>query len=107
MMQVNVSGHHINVTPPLRRYISEKLERIQRHSDHMVNANCILTVEKLQHKAEAMISMRGIQIYADAIEQDMYAAIDGLADKLDRQVRKHKEKNSDHHARDVDKSVYE
>ncbi|MDH3399518.1 MAG: ribosome-associated translation inhibitor RaiA [Chromatiales bacterium] len=106
-MQVNVSGHHINVTPPLRRYISEKLERIQRHSDHMVNANCILTVEKLQHKAEAMISMRGIQIYADAIEQDMYAAIDGLADKLDRQVRKHKEKNSDHHARDVDKSVYE
>jgi putative sigma-54 modulation protein len=54
-----------------------------------------------------MISMRGIQIYADAIDQDMYAAIDGLADKLDRQVRKHKEKNSDHHARDVDKSVYE
>ena len=106
-MQVNVSGHHINVTPPLRQYVSEKLERIQRHSDHMVNANCILTVEKLQHKAEAMISMRGIQIYADAIEQDMYAAIDGLADKLDRQVRKHKEKNSDHHARDVDKSVYE
>jgi putative sigma-54 modulation protein len=107
MMQINVSGHHINVTPPLRRYVSEKLERIQRHSDHVVNANCILTVEKLQHKAEAMISMRGIQIYADAIDQDMYAAIDGLADKLDRQVRKHKEKNSDHHARDVDKSVYE
>jgi len=106
-MQINVSGHHINVTPPLRRYVSEKLERIQRHSDHVVNANCILTVEKLQHKAEAMISMRGIQIYADAIDQDMYAAIDGLADKLDRQVRKHKEKNSDHHARDVDKSVYE
>ena len=106
-MQVNVSGHHIDVTPPLRQYVSEKLERIQRHSDHMVNANCILTVEKLQHKAEAMITMRGIQIYADAIEQDMYAAIDGLADKLDRQVRKHKEKNSDHHARDVDKSVYE
>jgi len=106
-MQVNVSGHHIDVTPPLRRYVSEKLERIQRHGDHVVNANCILTVEKLQHKAEAMISLRGIQIYADAIEEDMYAAIDGLADKLDRQVRKHKEKNSDHHARDVDKSVYE
>lgn len=106
-MQVNVSGHHIDVTPPLRQYVSEKLERIQRHSDHLVNANCILTVEKLQHKAEAMINMRGIQIYADAIEEDMYAAIDGLVDKLDRQVRKHKEKSSDHHARDVDKSVYE
>lgn len=106
-MQVNVSGHHINVTPPLRQYVSDKLERIQRHGDHLVNAKCILTVEKLQHKAEAMISMRGIRIYADAIEEDMYAAIDGLADKLDRQVRKHKEKNSDHHARDVDKSVYE
>ena len=106
-MQLNVSGHHIAVTPPLRQYVSEKLERIQRHCDYVVNANCILTVEKLQHKAEATLSMRGIKIYADAIEQDMYAAIDGLADKLDRQVRKRRGKTIDHHARDVDKSVYE
>ena len=89
-MQVNVSGHHIDVTPPLRQYVSEKLERIQRHSDHLVKANCILTVEKLQHKAEAMISMRGIQIYADAIEPDMYAAIDETIDKIARRMRKHK-----------------
>jgi len=106
-MQLNVSGHHIAVTQPLRQYVSEKLERIQRHFDHLVNAHCILTVEKLQHKAEATLSMRGTKIYADSIEDDMYAAIDGLADKLDRQVRKHKGKIFDHHARDVDKSIYE
>jgi putative sigma-54 modulation protein len=106
-MQLNISGHHVAVTPPLRQYVSEKLERIQRHCDHLVNADCILTVEKLQHKAEATLSMRGIKIYADATEQDMYAAIDGLADKLDKQVRRRRGKVIDHHARDVNKSFYE
>ena len=96
-MQLNISGHHISVTPPLRQYVSEKLERIQRHCDHVVNATCILTVEKLQHKAEATLSMRGIKIYADATEQDMYAAIDLLSDKLDRQVRKYKNRLRDNH----------
>jgi putative sigma-54 modulation protein len=66
-----------------------------------MDAHCILTVEKLQHKAEATLNLRGMRIYADAVEEDMYAAIDGLADKLDRQVRKHKERRTDHHARDV------
>ena len=97
-MQLNISGHHVAVTPPLRQYVSEKLERIQRHCDYVVNADCILTVEKLQHKAEATLSMRGIKIYADAIEQDMYAAIDTLIDKLDRQVLRHKEKKIGHRA---------
>jgi putative sigma-54 modulation protein len=105
-MQLNISGHHIAVTPPLRQYVSQKLERLQRHCDSLVNADCILTVEKLQHKAEATLRMRGVQIYADAIEEDMYAAIDGLADKLDKQVRRRKGKQFDHHARDVDKAAY-
>jgi len=100
-MQLNVTGHHVNITPPLRDYVSSKLTRIQRHFDHLMDAHCILTVEKLQHKAEATLNLRGMRIYADAVEEDMYAAIDGLADKLDRQVRKHKERRTDHHARHV------
>ena len=106
-MQINLTGHHIDITDSLRNYVNEKMARLERHFDKVSDTHVVLTLEKLQHKAEAMINMRGIQIYADAIEEDMYAAIDGLVDKLDRQVRKHKEKSSDHHARDVDKSVYE
>lgn len=99
-MQLEVSGHHVDVTPALRRYVKNKLEKVSRHFDLVTNAHCVLTVEKLRHKAEATVSVNGGKIYADATEEDMYAAIDGLADKLDRQVRKYKEKLVDHHARD-------
>ncbi len=102
-MQLNVSGHHLVVTDSLRGYVETKIEKIERHFDLVSDVNCILTVEKLQHKAEATISVNGGTIYADAIEEDMYAAIDGLVDKLDRRVRKHKEKLVDHHARDSQK----
>lgn len=106
-MQLDVSGHHIAVTAPLRQYVLNKLERLQRHSDQLVKAHCILTVEKLQHKAEATLRMRGTQIYADATQEDMYAAIDVLVDKLDRQVRRFKEKNTNYHPRGVGKPQYE
>ena len=102
-MQLNVSGHHLVVTDSLRGYVETKIEKIERHFDLVSDVNCILTVEKLQHKAEATISVSGGTIYADAIEEDMYAAIDGLVDKLDRRVRKHKEKLVDHHARQSQK----
>ena len=102
-MQLNVSGHHVEVTDSLRGYVQNKIEKIQRHFDLVSNVHCILTVEKLQHKAEATVNVNGGTIYADAIEEDMYAAIDGLVDKLDRRVRKHKEKLVDHHARDSQK----
>ncbi len=102
-MQLNVSGHHLVVTDSLRGYVETKIEKIERHFDLVSDVNCILTVEKLQHKAEATISVNGGTIYADAIEEDMYAAIDGLVDKLDRRVRKHKEKLVDHHARESQK----
>jgi putative sigma-54 modulation protein len=103
-MQLNLTGHHIEITPALRRYVASKLRRIVRHFDHVVEVHAILSVEKLRHKAEATVIVSGAQLHADAVEGDMYAAIDVLVDKLDRQVKKHKEKLTDHHARDASKS---
>ncbi len=105
-MQLSVTGHHVEVSAPLREYVVNKIEKIERHFDHVSDVHCILTVEKLRHKAEATVIVNGSRIYADATEEDMYAAIDGLVDKLDRQVKKHKEKMVDHHARDSDKRQY-
>jgi putative sigma-54 modulation protein len=102
-MQLNVTGHHVDVTAPLKDYVEKKLDRIIRHSDRVIDVHCILTVEKLRHKAEATVFLSGETVYADAVEQDMYAAIDALADKLDRRVKKHKEKLSDHHAQEAQK----
>jgi len=99
-MQLDITGHHVEITDPLREYVSSKLQKTQRHFDLVTDMHCILTVEKLRHKAEATVSVSGAKIYADATESDMYAAIDSLADKLERRVRKHKEKRVDHHARD-------
>lgn len=104
-MQLNVTGHHVDVTDSLRNYVGTKLGRLERHFDNVVDIHCVLTVEKLVHKAEATIHMGGGTVHAESIEQDMYAAIDTLADKLDRQVIKHKEKLTDHHAREVDKTA--
>ena len=100
-MQLNVSGHHVEVTEAMRGYVESKIERLERHFDIVSNVHCILTVEKLRHKAEAKVNVNGGTIYADNTEEDMYAAIDGLVDKLDRRVRKHKEKMVDHNARDT------
>ena len=105
-MQLNVSGHHIDVTDSLRGYVEQKVQRIERHFDLVSGVHCILTVEKTRHKAEAKVNVNGGTIYAETTEDDMYAAIDGLVDKLDRKVRKHKEKLSDHHARDADKRKF-
>jgi putative sigma-54 modulation protein len=102
-MQINLTGHHVEITPALRDYISEKLARIERHFENATDVHCILTVEKLEHKAEATLNVSGNTLHAHSTESDMYAAIDSLADKLDRQVRKHKEKITDHHARKSDK----
>jgi len=105
-MQVTLTGHHVEVTDALRDYVDSKLGRIERHFDHVTGVHCILTVEKLRHRAEATIHVSGGTIFADAIEQDMYAAIDGLVDKLDRQVKKHKEKLTDHHPREAIKGRF-
>jgi putative sigma-54 modulation protein len=102
-MHLKVTGHHVDITPALRDYLKNKLDRLERHFDQVTDAHCILTVEKLQHKAEARVNVSGGTLFADAIESDMYAAIDGLIDKLDRQIKKYKEKLNDHHARDAGK----
>jgi putative sigma-54 modulation protein len=105
-MQLSVSGHHVEVTDSLRGYADSKIRKIARHFDLVSDVHCILTVEKLRHKAEATVHVNGNPIYADQTEEDMYAAIDGLADKLERRVRKYKEKLVDHHARDKQKIRY-
>jgi putative sigma-54 modulation protein len=102
-MRVHLSGHHVAITPALRRYATRKLGRIAERFDKLIHVHCILSVDKLRHKAECTVSMPGFTIYADAIEDDMYAAIDALADKLDRRVRKRKERIVDHHAPEAQK----
>jgi putative sigma-54 modulation protein len=96
-MQLNLTGHHVEITPALRDYVDNKLTRLSRHFDHVTDVHCILTVEKLRHKAEAKINVSGNTLFADSVEDNMYAAIDTLVDKLDRQIKKHKEKVQSHH----------
>lgn len=91
-MQLSITGHHVEVTDALRSYVDEKIHKLERHFDHVSNVHVILSVEKLQQKAEATVNISGGAIFAEAVEADMYAAIDGLAAKLDRQILKHKEK---------------
>lgn len=95
-MNLNVSGHHLDVTSAIREYVMTKVERILRHFDHLIDVNVVLSVDKLQHKVEATVHVRGKDIHVEAVNPDMYAAIDLLADKLDRQVIKYKEKTSNH-----------
>ena len=96
-MQINLTGHHVELTPPLHEYVNSKMERLERHFDHVTDIHVVLSVEKLRHKAEATLHVSGGTLFADAVQEDMYASIDSLTDKLDRQVKKHKEKITDHH----------
>ena len=93
-MNLNITGHHIEVTPAIREYVTGKLDRVLRHFDQVTSSHVILSVEKLQQKAEVTLHVKGKDIFADATDGDLYAAIDLVADKLDRQVVKHKEKVS-------------
>jgi putative sigma-54 modulation protein len=97
-MQLTLTGHHVDITPALRGYVEKKMERITRHFEQVLDLHCVLTVEKLRHKAEATMHVSGHAIHADATESNMYAAIDLMTDKLDRSLMKHKEKRRDHHA---------
>ena len=91
-MNLNVSGHHLDVTPAIRTYVHSKLERVARHFDHVIDAHVILTVDKLRQKAEVTLHVRGKDLHCECEEEDLYAAIDLLADKLDRQVLRYKDK---------------
>jgi putative sigma-54 modulation protein len=96
-MQINITGHHLDITPALRSYVQEKFVRLQRHFDHITNSHVILSVEKERQKAEATIHVNRGNLFAEVEHEDMYAAIDMLMDKLDRQLKKHKETLTDHH----------
>lgn len=95
-MNLKITGHHVELTPAIREYASNKLERVIRHFDHVTSVHIILSVDKLVQKAEVTLHVKGKDIYADATDANLYAAIDLLSDKLDRQVVKHKERVSDH-----------
>ncbi|GIU23877.1 ribosome hibernation promoting factor [Shewanella colwelliana] len=95
-MQINLTGHHIEITQSLRNYVEEKFTKLERHFDQINNVHVVLNVEKMQQKVEAKLRLRGGEVFATSEHSDMYAAIDSLIDKLDRQVIKHKEKLTKH-----------
>lgn len=96
-MNLQITGHHLEITPALRDYVSGKLERVTRHFDHVIDVNVILSVDKLKQKAEVTVRLPGKDAYVESVDEDLYAAVDILADKLDRQIQKYKQKSQDHH----------
>ena len=95
-MQLNISGHHVELTDALRQYVQDKFDRLNRHFERAIDAEVVLSVDNQQQKAEATVHVSGDTLFAEDSQADMYAAIDALADKLDRQLIKHKEKRQDH-----------
>lgn len=95
-MNLNLTGIHMEITPAIRAYVVAKMDRVTRHFDHVIDVNVMLSVDKLRQKVEANVHVRGKEIHAESTEPDMYAAIDSLADKLDRQVVRYKEKLLSH-----------
>jgi ribosome hibernation promoting factor len=91
-MNLNVTGHHLEITPAIRDYLMAKLERISRRFDHVIDVSVIMSVDRLRQKIEATVHLRGKEIFVEVNHEDMYAAIDALADKLDRQVVRHNER---------------
>jgi putative sigma-54 modulation protein len=91
-MNLNLTGHQLPITPAIREYMASKLQRITHHFDNVIDVNVIMSVEKLQQKVEATVHVRGKEIFCESSAGDMYAAIDGLVDKLDRTIIKYKEK---------------
>jgi putative sigma-54 modulation protein len=96
-MNLQISGHHLEVTPAIREYVTGKLERVTSHFDNVIGVNVILSVEKLKQKAEVTVHLPGKDIFVEAIDEDLYAAVDNLVDRLERQVQKYKQKLQDHH----------
>jgi len=100
-MNLHLTGHHVEITPAIREYVVSKLERINRHFDHVIDVNVVMTVEKLDQRIEANVHLSGKDIHVQSHDGDMYAAIDGLIDKLDRQVIRHKEKFDVKHSQGI------
>ena len=95
-MNLIIHGHHLEVTPALRSYVVDKLARIRRHFDNVIDVDVVLSVDKLQQKAEITLRVRGCSLHAQSVEPDLYASIDVMMDRLDRQVLRHKDRVKDH-----------
>lgn len=95
-MNLNICGRHLDVTPAIREYVTNKLARVLRHFDHVIDTQVMLSVEPLRHKAEITMRLSGKDIHCEALDENLYAAIDALADKVDRQVLKYKDKVQNH-----------
>ena len=93
-MNINLTGRHLEITPAIREHVTSKLGKVKRHFDHVIDINVILSVDKLQQKAEATVHLSGKTVFAETDDSNLYVAIDNLVDLLDRQVLKHKDKNS-------------
>ena len=100
-MNLTITGHHLEVTPAIRDYVKAKIDRVIRHFDHVTSATVILSVEKLLQKAEVTLHVRGKDIFVEAHDENLYAAVDALTNKLDRQMIKHKQKLADHNHESV------
>ena len=100
-MNLNITGRHVEVTPAIREYVTSKLDRVIRHFDNVTSVGVILSVEKLKQKAEVSLHVRGKDIFVESEDADLYAAIDAMTDKLDRQVQKYKQKLTDHNHESV------
>ena len=100
-MNLHLTGHHVEITPAIRDYVKSKLERINRHFDNVIDVNVVMTVEKLDQRIEANVHLPGKDIHVQAHDGDMYAAIDGLMDKLDRQVLRYKERFQPRHPQGI------
>ena len=96
-MNLQISGHHLEITSAIHDYVTGKLERVTRHFDNAIDVNVILSVEKLKQKAEVTVHLSGKDVFVESIDEDLYAAVDSLVDKLDRQIQKHKQKVKNHH----------
>lgn len=95
-MNLQISGHHLEVSPAIRDYVSQKLQKVTRHFDHVIDIHVVLSVEKLNQKAEVTLHVPGKDIFVESIDPNLYAAVDDITDKLDRQVQKYKQKIQDH-----------
>ena len=93
-MNLNLTGRHLEITPAIRAHVTSKLDKVKRHFDNVIDINVILSVDKLVQKAEATVHVSGKNIHAETEDSNLYVAIDALVDSLDRQVLKHKEKNT-------------
>jgi len=95
-MQLSISGHHLDITEAIKQHSIEKLSKIKHHFDHLININMVLGVEKDVQKAEATIHVSGADLFAKAESDNLYVSIDQMVNKLDSQIKKHKEKLNDH-----------